>query len=59
MTIGELKSFIASENITDDFEIDVMGEYSQGSFGSPLRIEKRTEPFPDGDYKELQLFIKA
>ena len=58
MTIGELKELIKSNDITDDFVIDIMGEYS-GSFGEILRVEKRIEPFPDGDYREFQLFIGA
>ncbi len=58
MTVGELKSFIESEQISDDFVVDIMGEHS-GSFGSVLRASKRIVPFPDGDYKEFQLFIGA
>ena len=56
MTIGELRELI--KGITDDFEIDVIGEYS-GSFGTLLRSGKRIESFEDGDYKEFQLFINA
>lgn len=59
MTVGELKKLIESENITDDFEIDVMGEYSEGSFGTLIRVSSRVEFFPDGDYKEFQFFIGA
>lgn len=53
MTIGELKKLI--ENVADDFEIDIIGEHS-GSFGTILRIDIRTESFPD---KEVQFFINA
>ena len=59
MTVGELKKLIESENFSDDFEIDIMGENS-GSFGGILRIDKRIQSLPSGsDYKELQLFIDA
>ena len=59
MTVGELKQIIESENITDDFVLDVMGEHSKGSFGTILRAEKRMQPFYNGDYREFQLFINT
>lgn len=58
MTVGDLKKLIESGQVTDDFEIDVVGEHS-GSFSGILRVAKRIEPFEDGDYKEFQLFINA
>ena len=58
MTFGELKKLAELEGITDNFEIDIMGEHS-GSFGKPTKIGKRIEPFPDGDYREFQIFIGA
>lgn len=59
MTFGELKELAEQENIADDFEIDVIGKHSKGSFGSLTNIGKRTEPFAEGDYKEFQFFISA
>lgn len=59
MTVGELKKFIESNNVTDDFVIDVMGEYSEGSFGSVFYLDMQVRQTPDGEYKELILSIRA
>lgn len=58
MTIGEFRILIEDRKITDDFEIDVVGEHS-GSFGTVEKVKCRTTDTPAGEYKEVVLFIDA
>ena len=59
MTVGELKKFIESNSVTDDFVIDIMGEYCEGSLGGVFSAIMRVQQTPDGERKELILSVRA
>ena len=58
MTVKELRHFFEKSGITDDFELDIVGENS-GSFGSILRLKANEVLTPVGLRKEIILFINA
>lgn len=58
MKFSDFAKIIESLNITDDFEVNVIGLHS-GSFGTIKNIKTIITNTPDGLYKELQLFIGA
>jgi hypothetical protein len=61
MTWKELKDCVEMLQISDidNYEVDVFGEYSLGSFGSIKELRGMIENTPEGMYKELRLSISA
>ena len=57
----ELKQKVESLDVNDidEYEIDIFGQNSLGSFGSVDIIQTLINNTPDGEYKELVFTIKA
>lgn len=58
MTWKKLKHAVESLNVSDDYEVDIVGFYS-GSFGTVKNVKANAKDTPDGVYKEVQFFIDA
>ena len=59
MTWKELKDKAEESGVLDADDIDIMGAYSKGSFGSVEKTILETRQTPLGPYREFQLFIRA